>query len=448
MRFETVFEKRVNRPIEDWLAQLGLARYADAFVAAEIDLDILSELSDADLCELGVLLGDRKRILRASAERATAATVTERRHPTVIYCDLVDSTDLAVRLDPRELRTVMAAYHARCADVVAAHGGEAQYLGGGVMVAFVGGPGDAEDAERATRCALALLASIADLAFAGGTRLQSRLGIATGSEAGRSTSSLAARLQRFAEPESVLIAEPTRGLLGDAFRFTPLGSRAVTGLSERVEVWRVEPSARRPDEPRHSEQVSSEPSASEPSVSEPITIAPVFDEASSTGTSAVAAGPEPRPAAQPPSVELHFEDAGDPDAALHRWQNEFERADRFADDSLRLEALHASWSIAFSTGDLSYTLDATARGLAVYDAGRHDARRALDSGHDAGVCAAGYRALSLILCGPRGRGTPLDATGRDGARAIRRCRYALRGAARARARARPAGRLRRRNRTR
>src|SRR6185312_4446292 len=108
--------------VADWLEKLGLGQYAQRFAENDIDFAVLAKLNDADLKELGVTsLGHRKRLLEAIAERAaTAPSPTpadpkaldraERRHVTVMFCDLVDSTAIASRLDAEERRDFVAAF--------------------------------------------------------------------------------------------------------------------------------------------------------------------------------------------------------------------------------------------------------------------------------------------------------------------------------------------------
>jgi class 3 adenylate cyclase len=253
--------------IDTWLAGLGLERYADVFTAAAIDLDVLSELTDTDLAELGVALGDRKRILRrvhlearsAVEERPgrepQAPSPGERRQLSIIFCDIVESTALAARLDPEDLREVISAYHGRCTEIVSAHGGEVmQFLGDGVMVAFGYPHAFEDDAERAVRCAMAIVDAVHACVFRNGVRLQARAGIATGTEvvgdlvgASRdrasvvgATPSLASRLQGIADPNGIVVGPSTQRLLGSTFAMTRLPSTHVKGIDEPIDVWRVD----------------------------------------------------------------------------------------------------------------------------------------------------------------------------------------------------------------
>jgi class 3 adenylate cyclase len=102
--------------IRAWLAELGLAKYAEVFSSNAIDLDVVRELTDADLKDLGVeAMGDRKRLLRAIASLTTermssvagaatepSPTDAERRQVTVMFSDLDASTALAARMDPED----------------------------------------------------------------------------------------------------------------------------------------------------------------------------------------------------------------------------------------------------------------------------------------------------------------------------------------------------------
>ena len=105
-----------------WLGEIGLSRHATVFAEHAIDFDILRTLSGADLRELGLVLGDRRRLLQGIAALGTNSISSvpdagelsnpsgERRQLTVMFCDLIGSTALAERLDPEELRELMQAY--------------------------------------------------------------------------------------------------------------------------------------------------------------------------------------------------------------------------------------------------------------------------------------------------------------------------------------------------
>ena len=252
--------------IADWLQNLGMSEYTRRFVENDIDISVLSHLTDQDLKELGVSLGHRRKILAAIAELApgavppsppSAATesklqeVAERRQVTVMFSDLVGSTILSARMDPEDLREVIADYHRCVAEIVrSSEGFVAQYLGDGVLVYFGYPQAHEDDVERAVRAGLDLIGAVSSLK----TRapLQARVGIATGivvvgdlmrsgnpQERGiiGETPNLAARLQGIAEPNRVVIAESTRKLLGNLFELEDLGSKDLKGFTEPVRIW-------------------------------------------------------------------------------------------------------------------------------------------------------------------------------------------------------------------
>ena len=114
--------------VGDWLRTVGLQQYESIFTEHAIDTDVLLELTESDLEKLGVLLGDRKRFLKAvKTLRDSSPSIVdtgqthspnpptfsnqaeERRHLTIMICDLVDSTALTARLDPEDMRAVMDA---------------------------------------------------------------------------------------------------------------------------------------------------------------------------------------------------------------------------------------------------------------------------------------------------------------------------------------------------
>jgi class 3 adenylate cyclase len=255
------------QPILEWLEKLGMAEYAKAFAENRIDVSVLPELTDVDLEKIGVVLGDRRKILRAirevggtapSAQQPVAATLkpqdtAERRQVTVMFSDLVGSTALSARMDPEDLREVIAAYQKCVAETVVRFGGfVAKYMGDGVLVYFGYPQAHEDDAERAVRAGLNLIQVVGGLKS--GTPLQTRVGIATGlvvvgdliGSGGAQeqvivgeTVNLAARLQSIAEPNSVVIAESTRKLLGSLLDLNDLGAQDLKGIGGPVSAWTV-----------------------------------------------------------------------------------------------------------------------------------------------------------------------------------------------------------------
>src|SRR5437763_9314202 len=139
--------------IADWLDKLGLSEYAQRFADNAIDLSVIHDLTEQDLKELGVLLGHRRKILRAIGKLRGVASApietatepmlrdeAERRHLTVMICDLLGSTALSVRLDPEDMNAVMDAYHAACARIMLAYEGFIGDFRGDGILAYFGYP--------------------------------------------------------------------------------------------------------------------------------------------------------------------------------------------------------------------------------------------------------------------------------------------------------------------
>ena len=159
-----------------WLRGLSLERYAEAFRDNAIELEVLPELTEADLEKIGILLGHRKIMLKAIAELRppapqplvqTAPVVpdaAERRQLTVMFCDLIGSTALSTRFDPEELRDELRAYQNTVSGVVARYDGfVAKFMGDGVLVYFGYPQAHEDDAERAVRAGLELIAAVTGL---------------------------------------------------------------------------------------------------------------------------------------------------------------------------------------------------------------------------------------------------------------------------------------------
>ncbi len=252
--------------IAAWLHGLGLQQYEQAFCDNAIDAAVLPELTADDLKDLGVsLVGHRRKLLAAiAALRSEGSSLplapnegvatAERRHLTVMFCDLVGSTALSARLDPEDLREVIAAYHRAATEVVCGFDGfVAKYMGDGVLVYFGYPQAHEDDAERAVRAGLGVIDAVGRLDVKS-VELQARVGIATGlvvvgdligegsaqeqSVVGE-TPNLAARLQTLAEPDTVVIAAGTRRLVGDLFEYRDLGAVELKGLAGPVQAWQV-----------------------------------------------------------------------------------------------------------------------------------------------------------------------------------------------------------------
>jgi class 3 adenylate cyclase/predicted ATPase len=182
----------------------------------------------------------------------------ERRQLTVLFCDLVDSTALAGQLDPEDLREVVRAYQATCAEVIQQLGGHiAQYLGDGLLIYFGYPQAHEDDAQRAVRASLGMLNAVqalkARLEQDKCIRLAVRLGIHTGlvvvgdiGGAGRQeqlalgeTPNIAARLQGLAEPDTVVISEATAQLIHGYFVCQALGAQGLKGVAQPLIVYRV-----------------------------------------------------------------------------------------------------------------------------------------------------------------------------------------------------------------
>ncbi|TIW61020.1 MAG: hypothetical protein E5V49_13080 [Mesorhizobium sp.] len=248
--------------IAEWLEAIGLAKYQTVFADNEIDWSLLPRLTDADLKELGLPLGPRKKLLEAIANLDATPVATaekprqaERRQLTVVFCDLVGSTALSQGMDPEDLRAIIRSFQDAAAGAIARFEGHvAKFMGDGVLAYFGYPRAHEDDAERAVRAGIALVEAIHGLRNGEVTALDARVGIATGlavvgdvvGEGGAreeaavgETLNLAARLQQIAAPGAVVVAAATKTLLGQVFEFESLGPQPLKGIAQPVEVWRV-----------------------------------------------------------------------------------------------------------------------------------------------------------------------------------------------------------------
>jgi class 3 adenylate cyclase len=258
--------------IQDWLHQLGLAKYGAVFAEHEITLEILPDLTESDIDRLALPTGPRRQLMVAIQARRAANALPpalsrdapvaqpapshdgERRQITVMFCDLVGFTALAARLDAEELRELMRAYRSKGREVVARYEGHvAQFLGDGLMVYFGWPRAHEDDAERCLCAALEIVQAVKTVKA--DVRLAVRIGVATGRVvvgevsatndgeaqlAVGETVNLAQRLQALAQPYEIVVAHTTRRLVGDGFELADLGPHALNGIAQPVRAWRVD----------------------------------------------------------------------------------------------------------------------------------------------------------------------------------------------------------------
>ena len=261
--------------IADWLQKLGLEQYAQRFAENDISFPILPDLTDQDLKEIGVSLGQRRQLLREianlgrtpgaapsapalSTQPIAAPTVTppaeaagERRHLTVMFCDLVDSTGISAKLDAEEWRDLVGAYLDAASAAVTEMGGKvAKKLGDGLMALFGYPVAQENDAERAARAALSIQRALADLnrknEGVGKPALAARIAIDTGpvvidasSEIFGDVPNIAARAQALAEPGAVVVTARVQRQVAGLFVAEERGSHELKGVPETVTLYRI-----------------------------------------------------------------------------------------------------------------------------------------------------------------------------------------------------------------
>jgi class 3 adenylate cyclase len=261
------------KPVREWLEQLGLPQYTESFARNAIDPDLLPELTDVDLQELGVSpLGHRKRLLKAiEALRGEATTIGlmhshtpapraeainapssapdgERRQLTVLFCDMVSFTELASRVDPEVLQRIIRDYEDVCAVCISRYEGYIYQKQGDGIIAFFGFPLAHEgEAERAIHAGIEIIATLATRDISDAGHLAVRIGIAAGlvvvssSEQGAvgETLNLASRLQGIAPPGSIVVSDHVQRLAGGSFVYEDLGPQTLKGIVPKRHAYRV-----------------------------------------------------------------------------------------------------------------------------------------------------------------------------------------------------------------
>src|SRR5580704_5028465 len=265
--------------VGEWLRGLGLGQYETVFREHAIDMDVLADLKDGELAQIGAPLGDRKRLLKAiaslceiepsSSSRESAppaetnlpSTPTpvplaagrdaERRPLTVMFCDLVDSTALASRLDAEDWRSLVNAHLDEASAVVTGLGGHVlKKLGDGLMALFGYPQAQENDTERAVRAALAIHRSLGELnsrnAAAAIPELVARIGLETGpvvvdatGEVFGDAPNIAARVQAAAEPGTVLVTSTVQRQVAGLFIVEDRGAHELKGAPAPVTLYRI-----------------------------------------------------------------------------------------------------------------------------------------------------------------------------------------------------------------
>src|SRR3984885_4203715 len=253
--------------VGDWLRSLGLGQYEATFRDNAIDMDILTELTENDLGQFGVLFGDRKRLLKAIASLGSTepapkppiATVltepkqdaAERRPITVMFCDLVGSTSLAAKLDPEDWRNLVGSYLDAASAAVTSLGGHVlKKLGDGLMALFGYPQAQENDGERAVRAALAIQHALVDLnarnATSGAPELSARIGLDSGRLVVDSTGevygeapNVAARVQSTASPGEIWITQAVHRQIAGLFVAEDKGAHELKGVPQKTQLYRI-----------------------------------------------------------------------------------------------------------------------------------------------------------------------------------------------------------------
>ncbi len=275
-------ESKQNEKSEilSWLRSIGLETLEPLLVENDIDLDVIQDLNNDDLKEIGISLGNRKRLLKALAHLSNQQTSPEKvesssniipslevkrfsaehRHLTVMFCDLVGSTALSQDLHVEDLRELINTCQTKWRSVIIKHGGYiARYMGDGLLVYFGYPEAREDDSVRALLAGLALVAEMDEINEIFSDHVQAPLAIRVGVASGAvvvgdrvgegesrehtvvgETPNLAARLQGVALPNTVVVSPSSRELASDDFSFLDLGEHKLKGIADPVRAYRVE----------------------------------------------------------------------------------------------------------------------------------------------------------------------------------------------------------------
>jgi class 3 adenylate cyclase/predicted ATPase len=259
--------------VREWLRSLGLDRYEEKFRTSRIDFDVLADLTDGDLEELGVAAGDRGRLLRAiagvaareqlrgqarpapadpaSAHSFTQPHAAERRPITVMFCDLVGSTELAAALDVEDWHNLVNTYLDEASKAVTRLDGHVlKRLGDGLMAVFGYPQAQENDAERAVRAALGIQQALGEVsarnAAIGAPELNVRIGLESGpvfidaaGEVFGEAPNIAARVQSVAASGTVLVTSTVQRQVAGLFIVEDKGAHRLKGAPAPVTLYRI-----------------------------------------------------------------------------------------------------------------------------------------------------------------------------------------------------------------
>jgi class 3 adenylate cyclase/tetratricopeptide (TPR) repeat protein len=245
--------------IADWLHAVGLDEYISAFEANRISVDQVSDLTDADLREIGVVaLGHRRMLLKAARAHCVIERTdqplfsSERRHLTILFLDIVDSTALSTAVDPEDLSDTIGRFQkAAIAQITSFEGYVARSFGDGLLAYFGWPKAHEDDPQRAILAAQAAHDAIGELRRPDGRPLFARAGIATGwvilgdiggpakDEVIGEAPNLAARLQSIASPGQTIVAASTAALLGSEVALHDLGPQSLKGFETNPRAYAV-----------------------------------------------------------------------------------------------------------------------------------------------------------------------------------------------------------------
>ena len=273
--------------VRKWLEAINLSQYADAFETNDIEIDLLEQVDDQTLKDIGVVsAGHRLRIRNAitklkpavhgvnlkssikgieapptskledrpqvePAEAETSRSTGERRYLTLMFCDLVGSTGISTQLDAEEWRDLVGAYlDAASAAVAEMDGHVAKKLGDGILALFGYPLAHENDAERAARAALSIQRALAELnaknASTGKPELKARIGLETGpavldatGEIYGDVANIAARVEALAEPGTVLVTSRVQRQIAGLFVAEDRGEHALKGVPEPTVLFKL-----------------------------------------------------------------------------------------------------------------------------------------------------------------------------------------------------------------